>query len=531
MKKDRMLKTTFVTLLLTVCIMGPASFTFAAEPKYGGTLRIGVRQPQEVNLDARHLQTSAASVGSEIIYDRLFGWGEKGYESLIPGLAIGHETKDNKVWIIKLRKGVKFHNGREMTADDVKSNFDWRITTPKGWRPVRNRELIKGLKKAEVVDRYTVRITFDRPFSSLIRVLAYAMRGIIPPEEADKWGDQFAFHPCGTGPFKVVEIKPTEKVVLERFEGYWGPKPYIDRVELIYYRSDDARLIALEKGDIDFAQLYDEAKPTLQKNPKLAYHGLFDPSILHKHYFNMRRWPMNDVRFRKAVWMGADWKNIAVNAFAFQSGNPARTFLEYSKYFNPEAVKLLPPYNPEEARKLVQAVEKDAGKKIPPIVFVDVAMTCSQNLAEMAKIQLAQIGVPLDIQILSISLWADKIVRDPKMEWDTGGYGLGFAIDPSIGFTPFETNGGTAPDGKSLGGYSNPEFDQWVRKSEAANSEEERTKCFHEAEKILIKDVAAIPVWSMRYVYAWSKKVQGVRLNDVWAINVTNTWTNMWMEQ
>src|SRR4030067_251097 len=104
MEKGRKLKTVFVTILLTVCIMVLAPFTFAAESKYGGTLRIGVRQPQENNLDARHLQTVAAAAGAEMIYDRLFAWGEKGFESTIPALALSYQTKDNKVWTIKLRK-------------------------------------------------------------------------------------------------------------------------------------------------------------------------------------------------------------------------------------------------------------------------------------------------------------------------------------------------------------------------------------------------------------------------------------------
>ncbi len=138
------------------------------------------------------------------------------------------------------------------------------------------------------------------------------------------------------------------------------------------------------------------------------------------------------------------------------------------------------------------------------------------------------IGIIDGAVVTTDTLYRQMWVRNSDV---SGGYGLGFAIDPSIGLTTFETNGGTAPDGKSLGGYSNPEFDQWVRKAETAKSEEERTRCFHEAEKVLLKDVAAIPVWAMRYVYAWNKKVQGVRVNDVWAINVTNPWTNMWMEQ
>ncbi len=520
-----------VTLLSAVWFLPLNTGAQAAEPKYGGTLRIGVRVAQENAIDARHLLTLTSIPTQDLIYDRLFTWGPKGLESMVPGLAMSYQTKDNKVWTINLRKGVKFHNGREMTAADVKANLDWRITTPKGWKPVKHRELIKELKKVEVVDKYTVRITLDTPFSSLMRVLAWAVRGIIPPEEVEKWGDNFAFHPCGTGPFKVVEIKPNDKMVLQRFDGYWGPKPYIDRVEMIFYRSDEARLVALEKGEIDMAQLYDEAKPTLQKNPRLTYQEAFDPSILHKYYFNLRQWPMNDIRFRKAVWMGVDWKTLSINAWAFKSGNPARTLLEYSKYFNPEAVKLVPPYNPEEAKKLIQAVEKDAGKKIPPIFWVDAAMAPNQSISEMAKAQLAQIGVPVNLQILSVALWADKVVRDPKMEWQIGGYGLAFAIDPSIGFTMFETDSGAAPDGKSLGAYSNPEFDKAIRRSEAARTEEERTKAYHEAEMVLMKDVAAIPCFPMRMVFGWNKKVQGVQFTDTLAINVTTPWANMWIEQ
>jgi peptide/nickel transport system substrate-binding protein len=536
MKGGRIMKTTrksgwvLLTLVVALCVAAITTFTFAAEPKAGGTLRIGVRVQQELNMDVRYLHTVTTVPAADMVYDRLFNWGEKGFASLVPNIATGYETKDNRVWIIKLRKGVKFHNGREMTAEDVKTNFDWRITTPKGWKPVKHTDLLQGMKQVDVVDRYTVRVTFEKPFSSFMRNLAWVIRGIVPPEEVEKWGDQFAFHASGTGPYKVVEVKPNEKYVLERFDGYWGPKPYINRIEYIYYRADEPRLVALEKGEIDFAQLYDESKPTLQKNAKLAFKELYDPSILHKHYFNMRRWPGNDVRFRKAVWMGADWKNIAINAYAFKSGNPARTFLEYSAYFNQDALKLVPPYNPEEAKKLIQAVEKDAGKKIPPIVWVDAAMPANQNLAEMAKAQLAQIGVPLNLMILSPALWQDKIVRDPKMDWDMGGYGLGFALDPSVGFTIFETNSGTAPDGKSLGAYSNPEFDGWIRKAEAARTEEDRTRFFQEAEKVLLKDAAAIPLWPQRYVFAWNKKLQGVKLTDVCSINVTNSWANMWFE-
>ena len=247
-------------------------------------------------------------------------------------------------------------------------------------------------------------------------------------------------HPSGTGPFRVVEIKPKEKIVLERFKDYWGPRPYVDRVEAIFIRSGEARLIALQKGEVDICQLYDEAKPTLEKDPNIQFEEVVANATMHKLYFNVRRWPMNDVRFRKAFWMGADWNNMAINAFPFKSGKHPRTLLDRSKYFNPEAVKLVPGYNPEEAKKLVKQVEKDAGKKIPPIYYLDSTSGPNKALAELAKIQLAQLGIPLDLKLMSHAVWFDKLVRDPKMEWDVGAIGYGFAEDPGLGYIGFFTN-------------------------------------------------------------------------------------------
>ncbi len=508
-----------------------SSPALADEAKVGGTLRIGIRFPQYHRMDIRYttLETNAPAIG--MIYDRLFNWGPDGYKSLSPALATSFETKDNKVWTVHLRKGVKFHNGREMTAVDVKANLDWRIETPKGWKPVGYKELIKYLKSVEVVDEYTIKIILERPYAPLMRVLAYALKGIAPPEEVEKWGEKFLAHPCGTGPFRVEEIKPQEKIVLTRFDDYWGPKPYIDRVEYIPIRSDEARLIALQKGEIDIAWLLEEAYPVLKKDPDLEYQESTNSLVLHKYYFNVRRWPMNDVRFRKALWMGADWENICRNVRAFNMGVYARTFLEHSAYFNPEAVKLTPKYNPQEAKRLIAAVEKSAGKKIPPIYWLDTNRVTGRKISEPAKLLLAQIGVTVDLHLMDHSLWYTKLQKDPKMEWDIGGYGAGFAVDPSMGFRFFETDSGTGADGKSLGGYANAEFDRWLQKAEAAPNEKERMEAYHQAEKVLLEDVAALPMVGHRMVVGYNKKVRGYKINPTLGIYVCNPYTNLWIDE
>ena len=518
----------FCILFLTV-LLGSTITLAGEQPKYGGTLRVGLFNPPD-KLDARDMGIPALNPAAWMIYDGLFSWGKKGYEDLVPALATSYETKDNKIWTIRLRKGVKFHNGREMTAEDVKKNFDWRINTPPGWKPIWNRELIKGLKRVDVIDRYSVKITLDNPFSCLPRILTYCMAGIAPQEEVEKWGDQFNAHASGTGPFKLVSYKPGEEVVLERFNQYWGPKPYLDRIIYKFYRSDETRLMALQKGELDLAVLFDDAKPTIDKDPNLAYQPNILSDVLRKAYFNMRRWPMNDIRFRMAVWKGVDWKNVSINAFAFKSGTYARTLLDNTKYFNPSAVELVPSYNPEEAKRLIQDVEKDAGKKIPPIFWLDNVTTEARNVGEIAKAQLSEIGVPVNLNFLSTAAWSDKVQKDPKMEWDIAILGIAFATEPILGFTLFVSDSNRAPDGKSLGGYANPAFDQIIKKAQMVK-EKDAKRLYMEAEKVLLKDAAVIPLFLNRHVISYNKKVKNFHVIDTGNIPVTTGWgANVWVE-
>ena len=528
-----MKKSASVVFVVTLCFILLAILpAFAADPRYGGTLRIGTRIPQFNRIDVRHPTSASMVPVYDLIYEGLFDWDKDGFSTLIPKLATGYETDDAKVWTVHLRKGVKFHNGREMTADDVKANLDWRIATPKGWKPIAYQNYLKYLNRVEVVDKYTIKIVLDQPFSSLIRVMMFAFRGVAPPEEVEKYQQQFMLHPSGTGPFKVVEVRQNEKVVLERFEDYWGPRPFVDRVETLFIRSEEARLTALQNGNIDICQVYDDAKPKLERDPYLQFEQVTATSTLHLNVFNMRRWPMNDIRFRKAYWMGVDWKNIAVNTVPFKSGQHPRTFLEMTKYFNPEAVELVPAYNPEVARNLVKETEKDAGKKIPPIYYyVDSTSPSDKAVAESAKFQLEQVGIPINLQLVSQVIWFDGIIRDPNMEWDTAAIGLDFAEDPSLGFSGFFTDSGIAPDGKSLGGYSNPEFDQWVIKAESTLNERDQIYAYQEAEKILLQDAAAIPLYFFRVLIVWNNKVKGVVNHPMAAINVVNGYTNVWLDE
>ncbi|MBW2031655.1 MAG: hypothetical protein JRJ31_21590 [Deltaproteobacteria bacterium] len=144
---------------------------------------------------------------------------------------------------------------------------------------------------------------------------------------------------------------------------------------------------------------------------------------------------------------------------------------------------------------------------------------------------MARIGIPLNLNLLSHAIWFNKVLRDPKIEWDLAGYGVGYAHAAGIGLRYFETNSKVAPDGKSLGGYANPEFDKWVSKAEMARDEQESIRYYQEAEKVLLRDVAAIPLFPFRMLIAYNKKVKGLKCNDTACIFVTTPWANVWIEE
>ena len=134
-------------------------------------------------------------------------------------LATDYEVSaDGLVYTIKLRDGIKFHDGTDFNAEAVKVNFD-RVANPEN-RLSRYTQFNR-VAKTEVVDPHTVRITLKEPFSAFINALAHPAAMMISPAALQKYGKEIGFHPVGTGPFKFVEWKPAEYLKVEKFDGYW----------------------------------------------------------------------------------------------------------------------------------------------------------------------------------------------------------------------------------------------------------------------------------------------------------------------
>ncbi len=509
--------------------------------KYGGVLRIGLsREP--LSLDARAGGPSSTNQwGFQQLYSHLAEFGEQGVAEMIPGLAVKWEKKDDVTWIVQLRKGVKYHNGKELTAEDVALNFDWKINSSKyvkerGWKPATGRESTTALKNVMALDRNTLRFDLKYPFAGFVnQIMGWGLQyGPIDPDVVEKYGRATAMHPVGTGPFKFGEYVTGDHITLERFDGYWGRKPYLDKVIFRFFPDAQTRLLALQKGEVDIAEIDPQNVSLLEKDPNIKVYKIAPPTRMEGFvWFNFRRWPMNQLKFRRAIAMGADWRGITKAAVPKGRYIPWLSLFKGSFVENPEAEKWFPSYNPQEAKRLIGEVEKEAGKMIPPIYALARENMLGANIAMLAANQLKQIGITLDLQIKERNVANEIKARNPQVPWDIAFWSKkGPGIDPSASAGEFYSQTRSAGDGQNMPGYKDPKVEELAVKGAGTYDRKERIKVYQEMEKILLKEqMVALPLVNIPWIYGVRKNVQDFKPHNSSFLYIVSPWSNIWVKK
>ncbi len=544
-----MLKEKLCLFLITVLALSfalssaHAQQTATDKGKDGGTLRIAI--PKDFrSLDGRYFSASGVNNrGQQQLYNRMVEFGPKGVQDIIPSLATDWKRIDDVTWLVHIRKGVKWHDGKEMTAEDLVKNYDWRINVTKyrkekNWKPPQGTTTYIQFKNVEAVDKNTLKFTLKYPVGPFLELnLAWGVRSFIEPDVVEKYEQRATLHPVGTGPFKFVEAVSGSHVILERFEDYWGGKAYLDKVIIRIIPDAQTRLVALQIGEVDIAtDLLLNQVHIIQKDPNLKFNLLNDPmsSTCGNLLFNFRRWPMNQLKFRQAVAMGADWRYFVRALFPKGAEATRYTLSERTWMENKEAKALVPTYNPKKARQLLNEVEKEAGKPIPRIYIMaeDGKQQIAEGVLQIAARELKKIGLNLDVRILDFDVYKDLCRRNPTSPWDIRiGDVNGAAFEPSKTITDFYSKTGGGGDGESMDAYKNPKLDELYLKLCAVYDKEERKKTFQEAEKILLKDLVVMPLFDVPYIFAYNKRVKDFPVHDSAHILLRTTWNNVWLEK
>jgi peptide/nickel transport system substrate-binding protein len=390
-------------LLLSGCGGSNGKTAAASKPHTGGTLIVG--QYQEVTQFDPNRQYSWETWRIDRnIYETLVDEdlsSPTGVPKIIPKLATSWTvTNDAKTYTFKLRQGVKFTDGAPFDAEAVRFNVR-RFTDPsfKYYDKVSatTMSLVYGdLASFKVIDPYTVQYDFKHPFLEFLRQIpnsGNAASGIFSPAALQKYGqDGLADHPVGTGPFTFQQRVRGDHTTLVRNPGYWGPRPYLNKVIFKPVGDDQSRVAALRSGAVDLiSRVPPDSVATLEKAGFSVPENKNVPQIIYYKY-NFQNPYLRDKRVRQAIIEAIDRKQLAAKIYKGYAEAATSIINQGSEAYDPSAVDY--PYDPEAAKKLIAA----AGYKPGQIKFTILSDTTGQPTAEFIQQGLKAVGIEAQVQ-------------------------------------------------------------------------------------------------------------------------------------
>jgi len=405
-------------LILVLCLSiaaGCSQKTGAGKEPVEKVLSIGYDRDAEI-LDT--IKTAWYSDALIYIHDRLITRDyEFGYK---PGLAEKWDVSDDGLtWTFYLRKGVKFHDGTDFTAEDVKWTID-TIKNPDTGSPFRGD--LEAIKEVNIIDDYTVEFVLNYPFPNLLYNLSATASGIHPANAYEKYGDDYGKKiVIGTGPFKFQEWIPGDKLVIVKNEEYnWGPEwmsnrgpALIDKIVLKTIPDENSRVMELEVGGIQILRNVPEAHvEKLDNLPDITVYKEEATKLGYLAYATDKE-PFSDVRVRRAINHALNREEII--QFVFRGyGEVAYGYLPpaLKDEYLQESKDLAYEYNPEKARQLLAEAGYPNG--FETTISADNSSK-SSKLAEIIQNQLKAVNINARIQLYDSASYTDML-KEGKQE-------------------------------------------------------------------------------------------------------------------
>jgi peptide/nickel transport system substrate-binding protein len=423
-------------VLASVALLGPTTLTAEAQKK-GGTLKVGILG-EPPSLDVHWTTATITETLGNHLYEGLYTLDASNRP--IPMLAESHTvSKDSLVYTFKLRQGVKFHNGKEMTSEDVVPSLArW------GKQSVYGKALFAQVAEWRAVDKYTVEMKLKEKSAIVLISLAVPNNfgAIYPKEIAEKFAPEVkATEFVGTGPFKLAEWKPDQYIRMVRFEEYkprnekpngfgGGKTAYVDEIRWHPVPEVATRVAQVETGELDFADdlnldAYERLKKNASLHPIVAKGNSWLIAVLNK-----KEGLMTNQKLRQAWQAAIDiepiMKNVAGGHREFYRMDSSLIMAETAAWHTTLAGLPWNEHNKDKAQRLLQ----EAGYKKEPVRF----MTTQEykwmyDFALLTKQQLEDAGFVIDLQVVD---WATLVKRrNNSKEYDAFTTGIGAIYDPA----------------------------------------------------------------------------------------------------
>jgi peptide/nickel transport system substrate-binding protein len=416
-------------------------------------------------------------------------------------------SADGKTLSFELRDGVKFHDGTPFNSDAVVYTFRRLMdpTLPERERPkdIPYAPSFSDIANVRADGPLRAVFTLKSPSSVILYDLALFGACIVSPEAVKKHGRKVAQNPVGTGPYKFVQWDRDVRIVLDRFEGYWGPKPPMARVIVVPVPSPQAAIEKLKKGEVHVVDhpTVADVKP-LQEHPatKIGTETSMNIGFLA---FNMNKAPYSDLHFRRAVSLALDRKTLNSMAY-YDLGEPATNVVPPAIW---RGICPTPEYELDlaKAREELSRVKLESRQvnlihvTIPRPYFPE-----PQRVAEWVKDQLAKIGLEVKIEGFDRVAFTEKY-KEKDHPMVLLGWNADFP-DPDNFFYPL-LHGESAAD-INCSFFNDPVFNNAVKKAQSELDPARRNALYTTAYARYREELPTIPLIHVKQIIALSRKVE-----------------------
>jgi peptide/nickel transport system substrate-binding protein len=511
--------------------------TFRPDPaaKRGGTLRYAVHNAP-AHFDV-HQSGTVANIGPQSpMYDTLLRRSPKDGQTIIPDLAQRWEiSPDGKKYTFYLRKGVKFHDGADFTAEDVKATYD-RIRNPPKGVVIPRTPLFATVGEIVVVDPHKIefRMTEPRPKAYMLGAFASGWNIIVRKKTLDEnQGNlrQVMAYP-GTGPFKHVSRKDKEVWIMERNPDYWNKGlPLVDKLEIYHFLPFTPELGAsILSGRVDYARLLDPVSWRKVKETQGMTAGVFNQSVIQAFWTNMEKnKALADPKVRRAIHLAMDRHTlveVVKDTAPMQVGGFVYPFHEMSTPLAELEKKL--GYQKDtkpavqEARRLMKEAGYANGLKNLDFVVRDIPTFKLWAVAIQAMLK-ENLNIECNLRVVQTSVWFD--------EAQAGNFDLAISaivstlMDPSDIFSAWYGKNGP----QNYSRWTNAAFHDLASQIERETDDNRRKTMVRKAEDMLEMDPPLIPVSYEQIYDGWFNKVKGQNPSTFFGIYDVVRWDNAWL--
>jgi peptide/nickel transport system substrate-binding protein len=471
-------------------------------------------------LDPAAYEGEPETMATTMMFDRLVCIAND--KQYYPYLAESWEISDDgTVWTFHLRDDVVFHDGTKFDAEAVKFQFD-RAVDP-ATKSQKAASLLEPYVSSEVIDPVTIKVTLAQPYAPFLDVLSSGYMGIPSPTAVREWGAEFEDHLVGSGPFKFVEWKRQNYLILEKNPDYaWGPPcaenqgpPYLDKLVFKFLPEVETKEALMDRGEeVNVVVLPSPAglERWSAQPDQFTVVGMLSPGTIDHNPMNNQKPPTDELEVRQAIIYAVNREAI-VNAVLKGIAEPAHNILSGTTlHFNPDAGSQYT-YDPEKAKELLESagwVDSDGDgvrEKDGRLLEVDIHQR-AQQVKDLYK-EL----VCADLEAVGFGCTIVEGSQEQRTEMGMAGtlnmVGLSVeGFDPAYLTLLYHSRN---IDGFNFAKVSDPELDALLDKADTSIEPEERAEALYAVQELIMDKAYILPIYAQYFYWVSHANVKGLQ--------------------